>query len=345
MHLGSRSISLGLFCLAGTMACAQIQKPAVPLQLDGDPQTVQVPSRAMLFSPQCDSSGAVYVRYSPMGDDTHPGSVRIDTDGSTRNIPPVDLSNSSGDTHVFLLAAGGDDLLHEIVRVPAKDHVDGDTEVRYVNFDQDGSLHTQAAFTGEFIPSMLLPLPSGDFFAAGVILDSTADGVHEGPIAGIFNSDAQLKRRLENTSKGLVSLSSGTAAASNEMPLDGAILRLGGDGNIYVLLPGENTRVEVLSQAGRVLRHMDLEQPFANGTPDDMFASGNRLLVVYEGEADLGATGVIYVLYDAQSGEVIRQYRPEFSGTAACFEDGQTVSVLVRQPSSGAIAIGTAELE
>lgn len=75
-----------------------------------------------------------------------------------------------------------------------------------------------------------------------------------------------------------------------------------------------------------------------------MWVSGNRLLMIYEGEADDPKDSFIYVVYDAQSGEVIRQYKPDFSGTPTCFRDGQTLSVLVREAVSGKVGIATAEL-
>ena len=346
MRFAFRLICLGWLGLVCTCLYAQIQEPPIPLQLDGDPRPVQIPGRALLYSPQCDSQGAIYVRYS-LDDQAHPGSmVRIESDGKTKNISPVALADPAGDVHVFLFAAAGDDSLHEIVRLPTEAaEGDGATEERYISFDEDGSLHTQVPFADQFIPSMLVPLPSGDFFAAGVVLDSTNNGVSEGPIAGIFDSDARLKRRLQNTPNGLVSVADASPNNSAQTSLEGAVIQLGGDGNLYALLPGEATRIDVVSQAGRVLRHMDLEQPFANAVADDMRLSGNRLLVVYEAEGGEGATTAMYVLYDAQTGEVIRQYRPEFLGTVACFEDGQTVSVLVKKPSTGALAVGTAELE
>ena len=323
---------------------SQISQPAASLQLDADPQTVQIPAGVVMYDPQCDSSGAVYVRYSS-GNDSGPATmVRVDGSGETTTVPPLTMPDGST-PHVFLFAVGSDDSLDEIVRVPVAGDSAGDTEVRYVTFDPDGSLRRQAAFDDELIPSTLLPLPSGGFFASGVVLQTATEGLHEGPIAGIFSPDAQLKRRFRNTGRGLVSVSNTDKDNGDEIPLEGAILRLGGDGTLYALLPDDAPRIDVFSQAGRVLRHMDLEQPFANAVVDDMFLSGNRLLVVYEGQNDDEGKTSRYVMYDAQSGEVIRQYRPEFSGTAACFEDGQTLTVLVRQPSSGAIAIGTAELE
>jgi len=342
MRSAFRLVCLGLLAVACEPVHAQLSQPAVSLQLDGEPQTIQIPARALLYDPQCDSSGAIYVRYVPAGDSGPTKLVRAESDGSTQTIPPVAIPQGN-DSHVFLFAVAGDDSLHEMLRVPVDDG--NDTEVQYVSFDKDGSPRTQAKFTDQMIPSMLLPLPNGDFFAAGVILQTATGGVSEGPIAGIFSPDAQLKQRLQNTSSGLARVSNADQNSSSDIPLEGAIIRLGGDGNLYILLSADNARIEVLSQAGRVLRRMHLEQPFANGVADDMFVSGNRLLVVYEGEADEGKNTLRYVVYDAQTGEVIRQYQPEFSGTAACFEDGDSVTVLVREPSSGAIAIGTAELE
>jgi hypothetical protein len=340
-------ISLGLLLSACIPAYSQIEKPVVSLQLDGAPQAVQIPPQAMLYTPQCDSTGAVYVRYSVAGDETHPFElIRVNTDGKTQTIPPVAMTNSSADSHVFLFATGNDDSLHEILRVPDETDTErGATQVRYVTFDTDGSLSSQAVFADEFIPSALVPLPSGDFFASGVVLDNGGDGVYEGPVAGIFGSNAQLKRKLQNTGNGLVSVAAQEEDSSTGMTMEGAIIRLGGDGNLYVLIPGDRTRVDVVSQTGRVLRHMQLDQPFTNGVAEDMRPSGNRLLIVYEGECSEGPGATMYVVYDPQTGEVIRQYRPEFSGTLACFEDGQTISVLVKQPSSGNTAIGTAELQ
>ena len=62
-----------------------------------------------------------------------------------------------------------------------------------------------------------------------------------------------------------------------------------------------------------------------------MWISGNRILVIYEGEADSAKDAYLYVMYDAQTGEVVRVYHPEFSGTVACFQNGQTLSVLLQR--------------
>jgi hypothetical protein len=121
-------------------------------------------------------------------------------------------------------------------------------------------------------------------------------------------------------------------------------VRLGDDGNLYALLGGDHARVAIVSQTGRIVRELKLQEPFESGVASDMWVSGSRLLVVYEGEADDPKDSFVYVLYDVQSGEVIRQYKPDFLGTPACFQDGQTLSVLIRQPLSGNVGIATTEL-
>src|SRR5581483_3454859 len=145
-----------------------------------------------LGAPQCDDSGNVYLRYAPPGQDAPFSSVaRVESDGSTQTIPLTKPSQSAQDTHVFVFAAGDDDSLHEILRTQSDGSTTGDsTAVEYVRFDSDGDLRSAAAFSQEFIPSMLLPLPSGNFFAIGVDLKQESDGVQESSVAAIFGPDA-----------------------------------------------------------------------------------------------------------------------------------------------------------
>jgi hypothetical protein len=302
----------------------------------------------MLAAPQCDSSGKVYLRYAPQSSDAPATSLAsIESDGSTRTISLATAPESPEDRHVFTFAAAPDGSLHEIVRVPAPSQQNqASTAIAYATFDSDGSLRSQADFDREFIPSLLLPLPDGSFFASGVALENKQNGVSEEPLAGIFNSDAILVRKLkkeEPQAAKATSASSNSDRDSGES-FDGGLAQLGGDGNIYVLLSGDKTRIAVISQSGHIARELTLQEPFETDVAHEMWVSGNRILVVYEGETDDPDDAFIYVVYDTQNGNVIRTYRPEFSGTIACFQDGQTVSVLLRESSSGRISLGTAEL-
>ncbi len=62
--------------------------------------------------------------------------------------------------------------------------------------------------------------------------------------------------------------------------------------------------IAVVSESGRILRQMNLQEPFETDVAHDMWISGNRILVVYEGEAEDPKDAYVYVLYDAQSGNV-----------------------------------------
>ncbi len=298
--------------------------------------------------PQCDGSGEVYLSYSSQaGSSANPMLVSIDSDGSTRTVDLQAQSQAQRDKHLFLFSAATDGSLHEIARVASPtDQNQSVTDVKYAIYDSDGSLRSETAFDQEFIPSLLVPFPNGDFFASGVMLKDAQDGVSESALAGIFNSDAKLVRHLQKDSgKSAGKPSDADVSQETATAFDGGIAKLGNDRNVYVLLLGERARIAVVNQSGRIVREIKLQEPFETDVAHDMWISGNRILVVYEGEADNPKDAYVYVLYDAQSGEVIRVYRPEFSGTVACFQDGQTLSVLLQEPSSGKISLGTAELQ
>jgi hypothetical protein len=326
---------------------AQAVRPIVLLQLDSQPRTTQVPPQTALGNVQCDGSGAIEVRYAAQtGNAYSSGIARVEPDASTQivSLSPLPGAPSSS---TFIFATGDDASLYEILRAPDSGQLDAAAAVQYVRFDADGALRASASFEQEFIPSMLVPLPSGNFFASGVTVQRGDDSVKETSVAGIFNSDAKLLRHLRSDSQ-TVMMTDGKRRQSHdvgEIDPQAGTARLGGDGNIYILLAGDHANVAVATQAGRIIRQMTLWEPFETSVASDMWVSGNRLLVTYEGETDDPKDSFVYVLYDAQSGEVIRAYRPQFAGTLACFEGGQTVSVLLHEPTTGAVTVATADLQ
>src|SRR5262249_5496727 len=144
----------------------------------------------------------------------------------------------------------------------SSDAAQAKTDVQYTTYDSDGSLRSENGFEEEFIPSLLVPLPDGSFFASGVNLADTEDGISEKALVGIFNSDAKLVRRLQkNPAK-----SGGTQAGSDisqetATAFDGGIARLGSDRNIYVLLLGDQAKMAVVNESGHIVREMSLQQP------------------------------------------------------------------------------------
>ncbi len=338
--------SLVLGCLGfGPFLYAQTSQPLIPLELQGEAHDTQIPAYATLTTPQCDGSGTIYVRYSAQQDNSLPTRLAsIEHDGTTNTIKLAPAAE--GDNHVFLFAAANDGSLHEIVRVPdTSDQDQPGTNVLYATFDTDGSLRSASTFDHTFIPSLLVPLPDGAFFASGVTLDDTSDGVAESAIVGVFNSDAKFVSRLTSTARKSPSKTAGDGTDDEtSTAFDGGVAKLGADGNLYVLLPGDHAKLAVVSQSGRILREVNLQEPFETDVAHDMWISGNRILVIYEGEADSAKDAYLYVMYDAQTGEVVRVYHPEFSGTVACFQNGQTLSVLLQEPASGKVSLGTVDL-
>lgn len=181
----------------GPVLKAQISQPPVGLELQGQRAT-QIPPYSMLATPQCDASGKVYLRYASQSSDAPATSLAsVESDGSTQTIS-LATAASSGDSHVFTFAAAPDGSLHEIIRVSASSEQDqASTAIAYTTFDSDGSVRSQADFDRDFVPSLLLPLPDGSFFASGVALESKQNGLSEEPLAGIFSSDAILVRKLQ----------------------------------------------------------------------------------------------------------------------------------------------------
>ncbi len=344
------SLLVGWMCLgSGPVLKAQISQPPIALELQGQPRATQIPPYSTLETPQCDGSGEVYLRFASQSSDAAATSLAaIESDGSTHTISLATASESESDGHVFIFAAGADASLHEIVRVPEPSQQNqASTEIAYATFDSDGSLRSLVDFDRQFIPSLLLPLPDGTFFASGVTLETKQDAISEQPLAGIFSSDAILVRKLKKDDPQAMKTTSKSSQGDqdNSESFDGGLAKLGADGNIYVLLSGDKTRIAVITQSGQIVRELTLQEPFETDVAHEMWVSGNRILVVYEGETDDPKDAFVYVVYDTENGNVIRSYHPEFTGTIACFQDGETVSVLLRESASGKISLGTAELQ
>ncbi len=329
-------------------AAAQTSGSIVPLQLEHDPQVTNAPPFAGVSDMQCNDSGTIYVHYVTRAGDSfsfNSGVTKIAADGDVEKVPISDLPDT-GPVHVFQFAVGQDGSLHEIVRARRFDSPDAPLGVYYVTFDPDGTFHSKEPFEKEFVPSLLLPLPDGDFFSIGVTLETKQDDVEEKPLAGIFGPDAKLKRSIVERKNN----SSGQAAKEASPMADdpfaqGGTAVLGSDGNIYVLVDGDQTQVAVVTQTGRFVRQLTLQHPFeVVGVATGMWISGGRILVTYESESDDPKGAYLYAIYDQQTGETLRLYRPEFSGSLACFDQGQSISVLMSQKNSGAVEVGQAEL-
>jgi hypothetical protein len=225
--------------------------------------------------------------------------------------------------------------LHGIARASDTDAQNRLPNIFYVQFEEDGSVRSKVAFEHDLIPSILLPLPNGDFFAAGTTVaeEGANDGVN--PLAGIFGPDAKLKKPFGNH-RG----SPGPHPKVSQLKA----AKLGNDQNIYLLLVGEQTKVRIIKQGGEFDRELTLKVPL-QGDATGMWVSGGRIMLVFEQDANSPNRMIAYALYDARTGEMIRVYHPAFFGSLACFQDGQSLTVLVPQDSTGTLGISEAQLQ
>lgn len=341
------SAAMLISCLYAS-AFAQLRVPPTPLKLGDHLPTVQTTAYANFADPQCDRDGTIYMRHESSGDDSWQ-LAKVSPDGTVQQTQLAAVPGF-GDTHTFAITTAEGGAIQEVVRAWDTSDRSDSPSIYYVRFDADGSYRSREQFDTEFIPAMLLPLPNGDFFAAGVAVKKVQgmEDVEEVPLAGIFDSDARLRTTLQSAS---AKAGAGDVASSSsdddtdEAIQQGGHVTLGDDGNIYVLLSASNTRVRVYRQTGEFLREMTLQQPFQEGLATGVWVSGRRLLVAYEGEADDPKDAITYITYDAGTGQLIRAYRPQFSGNVACFQDGQSLTVLVNLKYSGQLAIGSVDLQ
>lgn len=337
-----------LVCFLNGAAYAQLTVPPTPLAFSDYFPTVQAPANANFADARCDRDGTIYMRHESTSEDGL-DMAKIFQDGRVEQTRLAAVPGF-GDMHPFAMATAEGGSVYEIVR--AWDNADrtDSPSIYYLQFSADGSFRSRQEFEQEFIPAALLPLPTGDFFAAGVVVKKLKgrEEVEEVPLAGIFDSDARLRTKLQSVPA--KPTSGGSDASSSDNDTDEALqqgghVTLGDDGNIYVLLSASNTRVRVYRQAGSFLREMTLQQPFQEGLATGLWVSSGRILVIYEGGADGPKDAITYIVYDASTGQSLRAYRPQFNGTVACFQDGQSLTVLVNQKYSGQLSIGSIDLQ
>jgi hypothetical protein len=325
-------------CLA-CLCAAQVMPQVLPLAIDGEHKT-EAPFRPLFGRRLCDSSGSVYLRYFPAkggGGVFSSPITKIDFTGKTKTIPIGKLPNLNGELSVF---AVGTDKLFEVIRGQANDSP-GITSY-YAEFDQNGSLLSKSAFEfeGDFLPSVLVPLPSGDFFASGTQMrsDSEKRTVTNRSIAAIFGPDAKIKHIVMKVEPGPTN-----SDLQDEEVLNGDAF-LAEDGRIYVFLASSPVKVTVLNQAGVIERKLKLTAPLSKSRPLAMFVSGGRIAINWSAESESTEPQGRVVVYDAQSGSPMRVFKSDFAGSPVCFQDGKTLTILTVM-KAGFFGLATADLQ
>src|ERR1039458_3977395 len=176
---------------------------------------------------------SIYLRYTPQeGSAFSAGITRIDSKGAVTSIPIGTLPQVKGAEYLFTFAVGGDGSLYEILRSQHDDTEGSPAKLYYAHFAKDGTtLITKAMFDIDYVPYALIPLPTGEFFAAGVLMKHEDKKLQREPLAGIFSANAKLKRALPNEE--LIPTSQAERDQGLVDPaMQGGVARLGGDGSI-----------------------------------------------------------------------------------------------------------------
>ena len=268
---------------------------------------------------QCDGQGNTFVTiFDPMAD--LPGDrpllmfdnagklqARISTSRKALQLAPYwDAFEPS-----FLLPGG------EVARLAwAKD------AVFLVKFSTDGKLESRMALAAPaFTPHYFVIFPEGEIFVSGL----------QRPKMKIFNAlyapDGRLLKRLslpedqaidEAVRRGDIRYTP-AAPISGNRAISAGRLRLGDDGNAYLMRSTSPAKVYVISASGELLRSLDLEPPDVGQTPRGMQLSKTRIAVEFC--SDRCETTELAV-FDANTGRKVSGFSHEqIFGSLSCFTE------------------------
>lgn len=331
-----------IFCIS---SLAGQSMNLVPLSLRSDPDSTTASFQGLFGPALCDASGSIYLRYVPKQGSALTGDVtKLTKSGQATEIPINAIPEIKGKIYLLAFAVGQDGDISELLRAENPGTKEDPAQVYFARFDTDGQMKSRVPLEVNMIPNLLLPLPSGDFFTAGIESPSADKAKPRAAIAGIFGPDGKLKRQVTTTSNVKPS-EEDKKSGLVDPALQGGIARFADDGNIYLLLADTPPKLVVINPTGQIERQLVLQEPFPKGSATNMLASGGHVLVQFYREADTPKDAFAYVLYDGSTGAIVRGYQPDFMGSPACFDGGKSVTILTVKRSTGRIALGKAELD
>jgi len=309
-----RSVCSLVFLSAVALAQTKVLQPQQTLNL-----RVHLGSNESLSNDsQCDSQGNTFATIFDPAED-QPGDrpllmfdsagklkARIATSRKSLQLAPLDAFEPS-----FLLPGG------EVARLAwAKD------AVFLVKFSTDGKLESRMALAAPaFTPHYFVIFPEGEIFVSGL----------QRPKMKIFNAlyapDGRLLKRLslpedqaidEAVRRGDIRYTP-AAPISGNRAISAGRLRLGDDGNAYLMRSTSPAKVYVISASGELLRSLDLEPPDVGQTPRGMQLSKTRIAVEFC--SDRCETTELAV-FDANTGRKVSGFSHEqIFGSLSCFTE------------------------
>ena len=192
-----------------------------------------------------------------------------------------------------------------------------------VKFAADGKLESRMPLAPPaFTPYHFVVFPTGEILVSG--LQRGAQKI----FTAIYTPDGLLLKRLvfpedqaidEAVKLGDVRYT--RAPMSGNFAISAGRLRLGDDGNAYLIRSTSPAKVYVVSSSGELLRTLDLEPPDLGQTPREMQLSGGRIAVEFWHCSD-GCEPPELAVFDANTGKKVSEFSHQgIFGSLSCFTE------------------------
>jgi hypothetical protein len=193
-----------------------------------------------------------------------------------------------------------------------------------VKFSTDGKLASRMPLAPPaFTPYYFVVFPTGEILVAG--LQRGFPKI----VTAIYAADGALLKRLSFPEDQAIdeAVKVGDARYTPAAPISGnrAIsagrLRLGEDGNAYLMRSTSPVKVYVISSSGELLRSLDLEPPDFGQTPREMQLSGGRIAAEFW-HCSAGCETTELVVFDANTGKKVSEFSHQgIFGSLSCFTE------------------------
>ncbi len=171
-----------------------------------------------------------------------------------------------------------------------------------------------------FTPYYFVVFPGGEILVSGLQRGSAKI------FTAIYAADGRLFNRLSfpedqaiDEAVKLGDLRYTRAPLSGNRAISAGRLRLGEDGNAYLMRSTSPAKVYVISSSGELARTLELEPPDAGQTPMEMQLSGGRIAVEFWHCSDRCETTELAV-FDANTGTKVSEFSHQgIFGSLSCF--------------------------
>src|ERR1039458_2777477 len=271
----------GLLCYAAVSVSAQVSEKPTDLEVT---KTIKASEIATDFELPitCDRSGNVYLKSESDG----VSEVRKIT---TTGIRATTFSGASCPDIKVQVAAGlfvsSDERLYQVV-YPAEGRY------RYVlMFNRDGTCRSEVKLDTpfSFVPYQIVVFPSGTMLAAGLRWSADREVKAMWPFTALFSSNGSIVKELvlpddvaihKLGAEGDPRVTRPTNPSSNSAVARGA-MRLGSDGNAYLMRRLSPAIVYSISESGSVVRRFTVDPGDPGFMPSSMQTAGDRLVVLF----------------------------------------------------------------